>query len=284
MFVVGIYGGLASQMNQYSFLYLLKRRFPNVDVRMAIGADWRRYMEHNGYELDRVFGIPRDGVEWNVVRRLANFYPGHGLKAKMFNAAFRIRDWFGGAKDTQITSLPGSMPDWRMLDVDPQKDVLFWSNYAMGFFDEIKDELRGVFTFKPPLEGHNAELMELIRRTDSVSVHVRRGDYVKYKRDMLGVEYYKNAFSRIKEQVASPEFFVFSDDPDWAEANLGFMGAKEIVRGNLGLASYVDLQLMAECKHNIIANSGYSLFASWLNRNPCKIVISPNDEPNGAGR
>jgi len=278
MFVVGIYGGLASQMNQYSFLYLLKQRFPNVDVRMAIGADWRRYMEHNGYELDRVFGIRRDGVEWDVVRRLANFYPGHGLKAKIFNVGFRIRSLIGRLKRTQITIQPSNKPDWQKLDVNPKEDVLFWSNYSMGFFDEIKDELRTVFTFKPPLEGHNAELMSLIRRTNSVSVHVRRGDYAKYKREMLGVEYYEQAFNRIKEQVESPKFFIFSDDPDWAEKNLGFINAEEIVRGNLGLTSYVDLQLMAECKHNIIANSGYSLFASWLNRNPDKVVISPNDE------
>lgn len=54
MFVVGIYGGLASQMNQYAFMRLLKRRFPTVDVRMAIAGEWRKYMEHNGFELDNV--------------------------------------------------------------------------------------------------------------------------------------------------------------------------------------------------------------------------------------
>lgn len=279
MFVVGIYGGLASQMNQYAFLRLLKHRFPNVDVRMAIGADWRRYMEHNGYELDRVFGIQRDGVDWHVVRRLANFYPGHGIKAKCFNAVFMLRDLTFGPKDTQMTSIPKKMPDWRMLEVDPSKDVLFWSNYSLGFFEGMEDELRKVFEFKPPLEGHNADLMAAIRSTNSVSVHVRRGDYIKYKRPLLGVDFYKEACRKMREQTSDPVFFIFSDDPDWAEENLGFIGAKEVVRGNLGITSYVDLQLMMACRHNIIANSGYSHLASWLNPNRDKVVIAPSIGP-----
>ena len=279
MFVVGIYGGLASQMNQYAFMRILQHRFPDVDVKMAVAGDWRRYMEHNGYELDKVFGIERDGVDWNTLRRLANFYPGSGIKAKFFNALFQIKDRLYGPKDSQITLPTSQCPDWSVLNLDKKRDILFWSNYSMGFFDEIADELHKVFSFRPKLDSRNADRLALISSVDSVSIHVRRGDYIKYKYPLLSLDYYKEAIQRIRTCVANPRFFVFSDDPMWCESNFGFLEHKEIVTGNVGDRSYIDLQLMSACKHNILANSGYSLFAAWLNTNPEKIVIKPDMWP-----
>ena len=276
MFVVGIYGGLASQMNQYAFMRILKKRFPDVDVKMAVAGDWRRYMEHNGYELDKVFGIERDGVDWKTLRRLANFYPGSGLKAKFFNAMFQIKDKFYGPKKSHITLPISEQPDWNVFNIiDVRRDILFWSNYAMGFFDEIKEELRKDFTFKPKLDSRNAERLAKISSSNSVSIHVRRGDYIKYKYPLLGVEYYKDAIERIRTRVSNPRFFIFSDDPMWCENTFSFLENKEIVTGNLGGRSYIDLQLMSACRHNILANSGFSLFAAWLNTNPDKVVIRP---------
>ena len=276
MFVVGIYGGLASQMNQYSFMRLLQHRFPDVVVKMAVAGDWRRYMEHNGYELDTVFGIERDGVDWKTLRRLANFYPGSGLKAKFFNAMFQLKDRLYGPKASHITLPIRDLPDWSVFDTfDKRRDILFWSNYAIGFFDEIADELRKRFTFKPELDSLNAERLARISSVNSVSIHVRRGDYIKYKFPLLGIEYYKTAVEQIKSQVHDPFFFIFSDDPQWCANQFGFLENKYLVTGNLGVRSYIDLQLMSACKHNILANSGYSLVASWLNANPFKIVIKP---------
>ena len=278
MIVVGIFGGLASQMNQYSFVRLLQHRFPEVDIKMAIGADWRRFMEHNGYELDRVFGIERDAVDWSVVGKLANFYPGYGVRAKLFNAFFRLRTMLGGG-GRQITLSTTSAPEFDALPIDTAKDMLFWSNFPMSYFNEIADDLRSVFVFRQQLTGRNLELMSEILTTDSVSIHVRRGDYIKYGYPILGVDYYKSAVDSLMARVAAPNFFVFSDDPDWADKNLDFLPAKKIVRGNTGRLSYVDLQLMSSCRHNILANSGYSLFAEWLNTNPKKIVVKPNVWP-----
>ena len=148
---------------------VLKRRFPNVDVKMAIADEWRKYMEHNGYELDKVFGIERCSIDWITLRRLANFYPGSGLKAKFFNAMFQIRDRLYGPKDTQITLPISDTPDWSVFNVDEKRDILFWSNYSMGFFDEIEDELRLTFTFKPELDSRNKERLSLISSVGSVS-------------------------------------------------------------------------------------------------------------------
>lgn len=223
MIAVGIFGGLASQMNQYAFLRVLQRHFPNAVVKMALADGWRRYMEHNGYELDRVFGIERDSIDWNTLRQLADFYPGSGLKAKFFNAMFQIRDRLFGPKGTQITLPPLKAPDWSVFNLDERRDVLFWSNYPMGYFDEVAGELRQTFTFKPELDDLNKERLSLITSVNSVSIHVRRGDYIKYKYPLLGIDYYRSAVEKIRARVSNPRFFVFSNDPQWCEMNLGFL-------------------------------------------------------------
>ena len=280
MIAVGIYGGLASQMNQYAFLRLLKSRFQATEIKMAIGGDWRRYMEHRGYELDKVFGIGRDAISWQELRRLANFYPGSGLKKKFFNAMYQVRDRLLGPKKTHITLPTSDTPDWSVLNLDVSKDWLFWSNYPMGFFDGIRSELLSEFRF-PPVDEENKSILDMIRTTNSVSVHVRRCDYKKYGFPLVDISWYKKVIKGISENIELPRFFIFSDEPEWVEKNFDFLPSKEVVKGNVGDRSWVDMYLMSMCKHNIIANSGYSLFASWLNTNPDKIVVRPNVFPFG---
>ena len=101
-------------------------------------------------------------------------------------------------------------------------------------------------------------------------MHVRRGDYLKFKdtHPPCSVEYYNQAISSFSE---SSIFLVISDDIEWCKEN--FLGDKfYFVEGN---EDYIDLYLMSLCKNNIIANSSFSWWAAWLNRNKEKIVIAP---------
>ena len=280
MIAVGIFGGLASQMNQYAFLKLIKRRFPEVDVKMALGDGWRKFDEHNGYELDNVFGIERNAISWEELRRLANFYPGSGFSTKVLNALFLLRSKLFGAKGTQIQLPVSDIPDWSVLNLDVSRDWLFWSNYPMGFFDEIRTELLHTFRFPVP-DKANLALLEAIDAANSVSIHVRRGDYIKRRYPILDISWYRNAVKTISAKVDDPHFFIFSDDPGWTQNNFDFIPRKTIVMGNSGTRDWIDMMLMSHCKHNIIANSTYSLFASWLNTNPNKIVIKPDVYPFG---
>lgn len=79
--------------------------------------------------------------------------------------------------------------------------------------------------------------------------------------------------------MKNPEFFVFSDDPEWCKTNLKIENAKYIT-WNSGSEAYRDMQLMSLCKHNIIANSSFSWWAAYLNDNLKKIVISPSKWKN----
>lgn len=126
--------------------------------------------------------------------------------------------------------------------------------------------------------------MEQIRASNSVSLHVRRGDYVsnqKIKKDALtpsGVcteKYYFNAIEYIQAQIENPEFFVFSDDIEWCRQNLRLESA-HYADWNVGKESFVDMQLMSCCKHNIISNSTFSWWGAWLNGNPGKMVLVPD--------
>ncbi len=114
---------------------------------------------------------------------------------------------------------------------------------------------------------------------ESVSVHVRRGDYMaKGYASFFGTvepSYYTKAIQNIVAQVEQPRFFVFSDQVSWCKANLNLPGNTVFVEHNTGEDSYKDLILMSKCRHNIMANSSFSWWGAWLNQNPNKRVMAP---------
>ena len=79
----------------------------------------------------------------------------------------------------------------------------------------------------------------------------------------------------IEEKVENPTFFVFSNDMDWVKKNIQINSRVFYIDINSGNGSYKDMQLMSNCKHNIIANSSFSWWGAWLNENKNKIVIAP---------
>ncbi len=163
-----------------------------------------------------------------------------------------------------------------------QKDAYlegYWQTEQ--YFSNISELIKKDFCFRNEPSEVNKKYLEQIKSSQSVSIHVRRGDYVSdpcFSKLYVScsIEYYKKAIDIIKQKIDSPVFFVFSDDPDWAEANLKF-GNTVTIRGNVGSASYEDLRLMSCCRHNIIANSSFSWWGAWLCTYPGQIVIAPKN-------
>lgn len=129
------------------------------------------------------------------------------------------------------------------------------------------------------LNERTRQIAKNINQENTVSVHVRRGDYQSPAFiDTLGkccdIGYYIRAIDYMKKQVDSPRFVVFSDDMEWAKSNLPLNNAIYVVH-NTGADSWQDMYLMSLCKHNIIANSSFSWWGAWLNENEKKIVIAP---------
>jgi hypothetical protein len=109
-----------------------------------------------------------------------------------------------------------------------------------------------------------------------VSVHVRRGDYVKLKRIYINLDnnYYNKAMEFLNRDNSI--FLVFSDDIEWCKKNLDNCYNIYYVTDKFDIEKELsDFILMSKCSHNIIANSSFSWCASLLNSNPDKKIVAP---------
>ena len=149
---------------------------------------------------------------------------------------------------------------------------------SVSYFYEVSDILRGEIVF-PKLNNANQEIGSLIRSSKSVSIHVRRGDYLTSKIycNLGESEYYNNAIKYISKKDDNLQFLIFSDDSEWCKKNLKLPSNSIFVDWNRKSDSYIDMQLISMCKYNIIANSSFSWWGAWLNSNNDKIVIAPNN-------
>ena len=130
------------------------------------------------------------------------------------------------------------------------------------------------------LDDKNKQIMDLILNSNSVSVHIRRGDYLKAENikmygNIATDDYYKKAIATISSKVKDPYFFIFSNDIEWCKSNL-YIDKVVYVQDNTGAKSYIDMFLMSKCKANILANSSFSYWGAMLNENINKIVVYPH--------
>lgn len=154
------------------------------------------------------------------------------------------------------------------------------------YFKNIQDILRKEFTVKTELEGKNKEIAQRIIESESVCIHVRRGDYISNPEvnklfGICSLDYYHNAIQSISNKKSLLSFFIFSDDIEWVKANFNFNIQMTIVDHNRE-KFYEDFRLMTLCKHHIISNSSFSWWSAWLSPNLSKLVCAPkkwfNDE------
>jgi hypothetical protein len=148
----------------------------------------------------------------------------------------------------------------------------FWQHY--GYLKLIEKEVRQFFTFSPEIVAKVNQLLKKIPVERRVAVHVRRGDYLAIGLGVCSLEYYRKAVQLIRKKVKDPYFIVVSNDIEWARKNLNFLEPCLYVDPKAG-SEAIDMCLISECSHNIIANSSFSWWGAWLNKNPKKIVIAP---------
>lgn len=155
----------------------------------------------------------------------------------------------------------------------------YWQD-ERGFAD-VRDTLRAELVPIAPPGAEDAEILRMIEGCESVSVHVRRGDYVTdpaaaARHGACPPAYYERAMARVAERVAKPTFLLFSDDPDWTAANIRVPGAHRHVRHNGPAGAVQDLRLMRSCRHHIVANSSFSWWGAWLAEWPGSVVVAPD--------
>lgn len=156
--------------------------------------------------------------------------------------------------------------------------------YIFGFFIEEEFYKDRICTLKkelvfPEMTGENAALAREMEEMESVSIHVRRGDYLSQTYSgrflCLDRDYYVPAVEEIRKHFEDPRFYIFSEDADYVKEAFSWLDNKKIVDINSGNDSFRDMQLMTKCRANIIANSTFSQWASILNEHPEHITVYP---------
>lgn len=148
------------------------------------------------------------------------------------------------------------------------------------YFGSISDEIRNIFSLDIPLDDDARKYLIQILQTNAVSLHVRRGDMVNNPlvvatHGSCNLDYYLSSMALIEREVENPHFYIFSDDVKWCEENLKSKHPITFVQGNSGERAYLDIQLMRNCSHHIIANSSFSWWGAWLNNSQNKVVVAP---------
>lgn len=275
MIIICLGGGLGNQMFQYSFYLSMKSKYPNHKVVMDINNIMD--IDHNGYELEKIFDIRPDTCsKWRVVLHSLR-YP---KNMPFFRLGNKLLIWKRSIvkKPHHLFELDGTWYN-PMVDEIPKRGTWILQGYWIneGYHKGVLEDFPGVFEFPEIDEDYNKIIASQIMSTNSISIHVRHGDYLEDGFTILSRAYYENAVKMICEEVDNPHFFIFSDDSvEVLDKMLDFIPNKTYVSENKGDKSFRDMQLMSMCKHNIVANSTFSALGALLNQNPKKIVISPD--------
>jgi Glycosyl transferase family 11 len=164
-----------------------------------------------------------------------------------------------------------------------QKDntCIVGSFQSEKFFDRVHDEIKTMYRFKKKVDAISANVLKQIETTNSVCLHVRRGDYVSnaHYSELIGAkttDYYYNGLTEILKLQTDVTVFIFSDDIAWCKQNIK-LNVPMIFMDDVVCSTdhHIQLNLMSRCKHFIISNSSFSWWAAWLGNYKNKIVIAP---------
>lgn len=274
MNIIRMTGGLGNQMFQYA-LYL---------KLLSMGKEVK-FDDYSEYQLDNArpvmlwsFGIDYPKASREEINEITDGF---------MNLKDRVRRKLFGRKSLEYQEAD--------CNYDPEvlkKDTAYLTGYfqSEAYFHDIKDQIKKAFTFKKAIfeklsEEEKREILSYRKMIDdsfSVSLHVRRGDYLTSSEIYGGnctEKYYKSAIALMREKYPAAVFFVFSNDEAWVKKWIAesFPGDKDfvIVGGRSEDTGYLDMYLMSRCRSHIIANSSFSWWGAYLAKDPDKTVIAP---------
>jgi Glycosyl transferase family 11 len=217
-------------------------------------------------------------IKGGLGNQLFQYAYGRALAQRDGNYLVLSRKWYRcGDRDYELDHYPiESRPFswWRRRCVKAGK-VHYHEGYwqSENYFRDCESLIRRELQPKVAVSG-----CEPMRRCESVSLHVRRGDYVQHetRAAIHGVNlehYYKRAVALMQERLKNPHFFIFSNEPEWVRKNMRLDAPMTVM--DMG-APHEDLFRMSNCRHHIMANSSFSWWGAWLNPSDEKIVTAPD--------
>lgn len=271
MDVVLLFNGLGNQMSQYAF-YLAKREH----CKCHYIYDPRSSNEHNGYELDYAFNIKANSITQRILTYIYIYGTGHPFISKILRPFINIiREPLNyDYNDNYIKNKGKGIINFYIGGWHSEK-----------YFINIREQILNKFSFNTKnLDESNKQWAKIISKDPhSISIHIRRGDYVKIDpndyyqfNNVSTLKYYNQAINIFKKKLGNSRFYIFSNDIEWCQKN--FIGNNYyFINVNKGKDSIYDLYLMTLCKHHINANSTFSWWGAWLSNNTNKEVIVPHD-------
>ena len=268
MIIIQLKGGLGNQMFQYALYRELLHRGREVKIDDETGFI--------GDDL-RVPVLQRFGIEYEKATKEEIVE----LTDSKMDFLSRVRRKLRGRKSFRIDEKEGIF-DPRILETENAYLVGYWQSDKYFTSPEVISQIQETFGKRPQEIMHDSvswSTLQQIECSESVSIHVRRTDYLDKAHIMVhnlcSEKYYKNAIKMIRELHPNAVFFIFTDDKEWCKKH--FKGHNfitvELQEGeNTDVA---DMILMSRCKHHIIANSSFSWWSAWLNDSPEKMVIAP---------
>ena len=273
MVIIQVAGGLGNQLQQYA----LYRKFVSMGVEARLDISW-----------------------FQDVKNQKSVYAGRKLELSYFNGL--VYETCTPAEKAELIGtdqifgklrrklLPGTVKWFHETQMYHPQLLSLRDSYISGYFacekyyGDILYDLRQKIQFPESENPLNRELSEEMSHCQSVSVHIRRGDYLDPENaaifgNICTKAYYQSAMDRMNQERNDCHFYLFSDDVEYLKQT--YIGEQyTIVDINHGSDSFFDIDLMSHCKHNICANSTFSFWGARLNDNPSKIMIRPTIHKN----
>jgi len=280
MIIVKLMGGLGNQMFQYAAAKSIALKNETnlfLDTSFLEDNYKKDNFTHRDYELsvyqikDSIIDKIKLQLFLNKVKIFENF-KFNRFNQIIFNYKIPVHKIIRENSLTQKIDIFSSISNNTLLEG-------YWQSEE--YFKSHRDIIKDLFKFNNSIINNN--LQTDIINNNSISVHIRRGDYANNEvinsvHGLCTIEYYTQAFELISSKIINPFFYIFSDDMNWTKKSLNFMNEKyniTYIDQNI-INPSEDMNLMSICKHNIIANSSFSWWGAWLNENSEKIVISPS--------
>jgi hypothetical protein len=254
-------GGLGNQMFQFATGFSIAKK-NNVRLSLDLRYINRRQL-FNGFELEKIF---------NIYSKVSFLNKPLSFNTLNFKEILNIID---------VTYYNFKEPHFHYAS-----NILNISNHSFldgywqseMYFKDYTKEIKKIFNFSDQLNEQNILIGDDINRNNSISIHIRRGDFLLKRNNSHYVnlkEYYLKSIYESSKNFKNPKYFIFTDDPSWAVDNFVLDHPYIVVDINLGTRSFLDMYLMSLCKANIIANSSFSWWGAWLNNNKDKIIYAP---------
>lgn len=282
-------GGLGNQMFQYAYLYSQLKEKGLEDKKILF------IMHHNIYEDVRSFALSNLNLslDYKIVDE-----KNCGFKVKLKRCEEKaIKKFCRSFKITgkheikllhfmNIVSVSELYEYFDTLVVKNKNSFIEGAFQNWRYFDHYRKDIINEYKICIPIAEHHNKLLKKISESNSVCVHIRRGDYTNshYKNTLsiCDLNYYQRAMDYIARKTKTPIFYVFSnthEDHEWIKENYKFK--YPTVYMDFDNSDYEELRLMGSCKHFIISNSSFSWWAQYLSANDTKIVVAPSKWFNG---